>query len=237
MRHQWLTWLKKTNQVLIANREQCCDHSALLPLEEYDYVVCDTELTGLNRRKDEIISIGAVRISSLEIELGNTFHALVRPCRLSPNQATFVHRITPEQLKQAPSIDEVLPAFITFCGGAVLVGHCIGLDLHFLNLAARKHLGGAMANPSVDTMNMARLYKATAARQGKRFVDSPGSLVLDDLTVEFNLPRFKPHDALEDALQTAYLFLYLVKKLQGLEVRTLQDVELLGRRKEEEKLF
>ena len=230
-------WLRNPDPLLVQNEERFKQLDFRLPLSDYDYVVCDTELTGLHKRKDEIISIGAVRISGLQIELCNTFHTLVRPVKLDANQATFVHRITPEQLRGAPCMEEVLPRFVEYCSGALLVGHCISLDLHFLNLAIRKNLGGILTNPSVDTMTMARLYKELAGKKGVRFAGIPGSLVLDDLTTEFKLPRFKPHDALEDALQTAYLFLFLAKKLKGLGVRTLEDIRQLGRKKSEERLF
>lgn len=230
-------WLKKTDALLVQNEERFKQLDSRLPLSDYDYVVCDTELTGLHKRKDEIISIGAVRVSGLQIELCNPFHTLVRPEKLDANQATFVHRITPEQLRGAPRVEEVLPRFVEYCSGALLVGHCISLDLHFLNLAIRKNLGGILTNPCVDTMIMARLYKELAWKNGVRFAGNPGSLVLDDLTAEFKLPRFKPHDALEDALQTAYLFLFLAKKLKSLGVRTLEDVRQLGRKKSEERLF
>lgn len=235
--HSFFRWLRKPDPLLVRNEEQFKRLDSRLPLYDYDYVVCDTELTGLHKRKDEIVSIGAVRISGLQIELCNTFHTLVRPVKLDANQATFVHRITPEQLRKAPCIEEILPQFVEYCTGALVVGHCISLDLHFLNLAIRKNLGGTLPNPSLDTMNMARLYKELAAKKGVRFVGNPGSLVLDDLTTEFKLPRFKPHDALEDALQTAYLFLFLAKKLKSLGVQTLEDVRQLGRKKSEERLF
>ncbi|WP_051305343.1 3'-5' exonuclease [Desulfogranum mediterraneum] len=222
-------WLRRPDQVLVRNREYFSNFDRRQPLAAYDFVVCDTELTGLHKRRDEIISIGAVRISSLQIELSRTFHSLVRPVNIDANQATLVHRITPEQLKQAPLMAEVLPGFIEFCGQGVLVGHFVGLDLHFLNQAAKGLLGGSLASPSVDTMQMVRGYREFAGRQRSGFVDQAGSLVLDDLTREFRLPRFKPHDALEDALQTAYLFIFLAKKLQGLGVRTLQELERLVR--------
>ena len=106
-----LPWPRKKHPALIRNQERFRDFDQGRPLHEYTFVVCDTELTGLNRRRDEIISIGAVRMVDLRIELNQTFHALVRPSlkNIDPNEATFIHRITPEQLRQAPPSEEVLP--------------------------------------------------------------------------------------------------------------------------------
>lgn len=198
-------------------------------LSQYRFVVCDTELTGLNRKKDEIISIGAVRIVNLQIELSQTFHGLVCPKNINPNAATFVHRITPEQLRCAPSINTVLPQFLDFCGDALLVGHFVGIDMYFLNKAASKVLGGTLSNPSVDTMRLARGYKEARLVDHFGKHDYSESYNLDDLSEEFHLPRFKPHDALEDALQTAYLFLFLVKKFKQGGIRTLRELYRSGR--------
>ncbi len=223
-------WFRRLHPVLKVNRGHFVGFSQDKLLGQYDFIVCDTELTGLDRRRDEIISIGAVRVSNLQIELNRTFHCLVRPENIDPNQATLVHRITPEQLKIAPALEEVLPAFVEFCGNALLVGHFVELDLHFLNRASRKILGGVMANPSLDTMQLARGYKESQGLRHLAHSDQASSFVLDDLTAEFNLPRFKPHDALEDALQTAYLFLFLIKKLRQQGGTTLRDLYAAGRR-------
>lgn len=222
-------WLRKKHPALVKNQDLFKDFNQGKLLTEYKFVVCDTELTGLNRRKDEIVSIGAVRIVNLQIELSQTFHGYVRPENIDPNDATFVHRITPEQLRNAASIEEMLPLFLDFCGDALLVGHFVGIDMHFLNKAARKTLGGMLSNPSVDTMRLARGYKKAASVDHFGSCDQSGSYSLDDLSEEFNLPRFKPHDALEDALQTAYLFLFLVKKLKHGGIRTLKELYLAGR--------
>jgi DNA polymerase-3 subunit epsilon len=221
--------LRKIHPALVRNRELFNDFSQGGLLTDYHFVVFDTELTGLNKRKDEIISIGAVRIVNLQIELSQTFHCYVRPKKIDPNEATLVHRITPEQLRHAPPIEEVLPEFLDFCGDALLVGHFVSIDMYFLNKATRRALGGMVSNPSVDTMRLARGFKEAKCVDHFGGCDQSESFNLDDLSEEFNLPRFKPHDALEDALQTAYLFLFLAKKLKHGGIRTLKELYLAGR--------
>ncbi|WP_456387261.1 3'-5' exonuclease [Desulfolithobacter sp.] len=224
-----IPWLRRPHPVIQRNRELFAGFSQARPLAEYTFVVCDTELTGLNRRRDEIISIGAVRIVNLQIELSHTFHAYIRPENIDPNDATLVHRITPEKLVAAPPMEEVLPRFVEFLGDALLVGHFVDMDMHFLGRASRRALGGTLSNPSVDTMRLARGYKEARCRDFYGRCDMSTSYNLDDLSREFNLPLFKPHDALEDALQTAYLFLFLVKKLKDGGIRTLKDLYRSGR--------
>jgi len=221
--------LKTRHPALLRNREQFKNFNQGGSLSDYSFVVCDTELTGLNRRRDEIISIGAVRIVNLQIELSQSFHCYIKPKNIDPNAATFVHRITPEQLLDAPPLEEVLPVFLDFCGDALLVGHFISIDMYFLNKAARRILGGMMSNPSIDTMRLAKGYKEAQCIDHFGGCDQSASYNLDLLSEEFNLPRFKPHDALEDALQTAYLFLFLVKKLKHGGIKTLKELYLAGR--------
>ncbi|WP_339135239.1 MAG: 3'-5' exonuclease [Candidatus Electrothrix sp. GW3-4] len=221
--------LDPPHPVLRRNKEQFLHFNQGAPLTDYSFVVCDTELTGLNKRKDEIISIGAVRIVNLQIELDQTFHRYIRPVHINPNEATLIHRITPEELKRADSAAEVLPDFIEFCDNSLIVGHFVGLDMSFLNKAARQLLGGTLSNPGIDTMRLARRYKDSGKIDHYGHHDHASSYTLDALTKEFGLPLFKPHDALEDALQTAYLFLYLVKKIRDGGIHSLKELYRAGR--------
>jgi len=223
-----LGWIGQPSPLLLKNRSHfdAFDQSRLLT--DYCFVVLDTELTGLSRH-DEIISIGAVRISNLQIELGATFHTLVRPRDLNHNQATFIHQITPEQLREARPIEEVLPEFVEFCGDSLLVGHFLDIDMGYLNRAAKKVLGGPLANPAVDTLRLVKAYKEANQICEYGYYDQAIPYNLDELSAEFNLPLFKPHDALEDAMQCAYLFLFLAKKLGGGQVKTLQQLHQVGR--------
>ncbi len=224
-----LGWFRKQHPVLRLNKNFFKDFNQSSPLSEYTFVVCDTELTGLNRRRDEIISIGAVKIIDLRLELNDTFHQYIRPQNLQHTESTLIHRITPEQLRRMPSIEEVLPRFVSFCADALIVGHFVTLDITFLNRFALEVLGGTLSNPTVDTMRLAKGYKEAAFMESHGHTNLTTSYNLSDLTWEFNLPQFKAHDALEDALQTAYLFLFLVKKMKSGRIRTLKDLYQAGR--------
>lgn len=223
------SWLRKPDQLILDNRAFFSSFNQGRGLSEYDFVVFDTELTGLDRKKDEIVAIGAVHIRDLQIDLSSTFHCYVKPKNLDPTAATLIHRITPEQLKDAPTIEEVLPEFITFTGNSLLVGHYVGLDMSFLNRACQLYLGGTLDNPGVDTMKLARGYKRVLLGHYHDPSITSNSYRLEDLGREFNLPRFDSHDALEDAMQTAYLFLFLIKKFRKGGLSTLKELYQAGR--------
>jgi DNA polymerase-3 subunit epsilon len=138
--------------------------------------------------------------------------ALVRPGIPLPKVSTLIHRITPQAIAQAPPLADVLPGFIDFCRGTLLVGHHVGLDMGFLNRACRKHLGAPLANPCLDTMRMAMLWRERGEPVPTRG-SMPGFPTPCPIWPrKYGLSRFQAHDALGDAMQTAYLFIYLAKK-------------------------
>lgn len=223
------TWFAKPHPLILQNKEAFANFDQSRPLNEYTFVVFDTELTGFDRKRDDIISIGAILIRDLQIELGTTFHTYIRPRSIAHTQATLVHRITPQQLDQAPRLAEVLPAFVEFVGNSLLVGHYVGLDMSFLNAASRKILDGTLSNPGIDTMRMAQGYQRVLLGHFHEESARTVSYKLEDLAKEYQLPLFKPHDALEDAIQTAYLFLYFLKKFRKGGLLTLKDIYQAGR--------
>jgi DNA polymerase III subunit epsilon len=225
----WRRLWPEKHPVLRKNREYFKGFDRDKPIESYEFVSVDTELTGLNPTRDEIVSIGAVRIRNLRIVVGENFFSYVRPSGVMPKGSTLIHRITPEQIKTAPGLETVLPDFVEFCGSSLLVGHFVHLDLNFLNRACRKYLGGTMNNPYLDSMRLARAYND---QQGQPHYDgyNPGAPYnLTRLAEKYHLPLFAKHDALEDALQTAYLFLFLVQRLRQTGSKYLDDFVIAGR--------
>ena len=198
------------------------------PLEDYVYTVLDTELTGLSARKEEIVSIGAVRVRGMAIYPGESYSTLVRPSIPLPKTSTLIHRITPEAIAEAPPLADVLPGLIEFCKGTLIVGHHIGLDMSFLNRACKKNHGQPLANPCLDTMRMAMLWREKRTPSHYEQYNLSISYVLSDLALEFELPGFTAHEALSDALQTAYLFIYLAKKIAGNRPLTLRELFRAG---------
>ena len=201
-----------------------------LPLERYDFVVIDTELTGLDPKKDEIVAIGAVRIREMRLHCGESFYSLVRPIKKLHSDSTLIHRLTPEQLKDARGIDEVLPRFIEFCGEAVIVGHYVGLDLGFLNKAALALLGGAVTTPSLDTLRLAMAHQESVNGPYYDHYQNQAAYNLTALAKTYRLPRFPEHNALNDAFEAAYLFLCLAQKLKKGGAVTLRDFLKAGRK-------
>ncbi len=220
---------KPGHPVLAGSRDYFRRFNQDLSLEGYDFVVLDTELTGLNEKKDEIVSIGAVRIKNLRIDLENNFYTNICPCQEVPKFSTLIHRISPGQAKKSPPIADILPDLLDYVGNSLIIGHNIGMDMVFINRVLKDNLGGILYNPCLDTMRLARIYRE---EQWINYYDQFNlgvSYNLKDLSVEYGLPVFPEHNSLNDAIQTAYLFLFLVHKLKHGNIRTLKDLYMAGR--------
>ena len=146
-----------------------------------------------------------------------------------PKLSTLIHRITPGSISQAPPLEAILPDFIRYFKGALLVGHHVGLDVSFLSRACLRLYGTGPENPCLDTMRLAMIWRERLFENHYDRFNLSVSYNLADLAVEHGLPRFPAHNALADAMQTAYLFLFLVKKLRKSGLRTLKELYLSGR--------
>ena len=83
-----------------------------LPIPELRFTVLDTELTGLDTRRDDIIAIGALHMQGSRIELGNAFQELVKPTAVLDGRTVVIHGITPSELEARPAIGGVLALWL-----------------------------------------------------------------------------------------------------------------------------
>lgn len=221
------SWMNRAlgpkHPVLRQNKKYFQRFNQRRPVQEYDLVCFDTELTGLDMRQDEIVAIGAVRIREMRIVVGDNFFSYVHPQRDLPKNSTLIHRITPQVIEKAPAPEEILPDFVEFCAGALLIGHAVQIDMAFLNKALRKHLGGIMRNPCMDSLGLAQAHFEYKRRENQGPLGTMATFNLSYLAHLYELPLFEPHDALEDAMQAAYLTLFLVEELKRLGYVTLKD--------------
>lgn len=115
-----------------------------------DYTVIDTETTGLSAQRDYIVEISALKIRDEHIV--DRFTSLVNPQIAIPKSATDIHGITDQMVANQPTIDKVLPAFLDFIEGEILLGHNIPYDLRMIN----SYLAENINHQLVDTMLVAR---------------------------------------------------------------------------------
>ena len=191
------------------------------------FVVMDTELTGLEPRKDAIISIGALRMRGIEIEVGGSFQVLVRPNVELGNESVLIHGITHSQVADQPPLDIALSAFQDYLKDEpILVGYCLALDLAFLERGFRKCFNRPFRPPAVDTLSLYAWLKRR--HEHPAFSLPPGSLTLFGLSKAFGVPVERGHNALADAYMTAQLFQRLLGLATPLGLESLQDLLRVG---------
>jgi DNA polymerase-3 subunit epsilon len=202
----------------------------LTPIQDATYVVFDTELTGLKPKKDSIVSIGAVRMRGRSIAVGETFYRLVEPRTTLTGKSVVVHGITPTEAAAWPDIDRLLPEFLEFCKGAVLVGHVVSIDLAFLNSDMKRLYGQPLTHLAVDTF---ALYRWLSGRERNvcAYYDgsSEDSASLFQLAAYYGISPGEAHNALSDAYVTAQLFQRFLGRLEEQGVRTVRDLIRIGR--------
>lgn len=185
------------------------------PLFDTVFCVLDLETTGGSPAGSEITEVGAVKVRGGEI-LG-TFHTLVNPRSPIPPFITVLTGITQAMVVEAPTIDRVLPSFLEFCRGTVLVGHNLRFDLGFIETACRRLGYPIPPNRRVDTLGLARRLVRRDVR----------NLRLATLAAHFRSPIPPRHRALDDALATLHVFWGLLELAGGLGVTALEDLLLL----------
>jgi DNA polymerase III subunit epsilon len=188
------------------------DDPGALSLRETTFVVVDLETTGAAPDGGGITEIGAVKVCGGE-ELG-VLATLVNPGTPIPPFITVLTGITQAMLAPAPPIEEVLPSFLEFIHGAVLVAHNAAYDVGFLKAACARH-GYPWPQPRVlDTVTLARRALVR---------DEVPNHKLGTLATYFRTPRQPSHRALADAEATVDVLHALIGRLGSYKVHTLGD--------------
>ena len=170
------------------------------------FVVLDSETTGLDPRKDRLITIGAVAVIGAEIHLDDEFDALLEVSYNS--SAVTVHGVTRQESLSGVAEPEALERFLGYLKDGVIVGHHIGYDVATLNAGYQRHWGFSLQNRSLDTMDLALNLERDGAFPGS---DAFSDFSLDGLCSLFGVIPHDRHTASGDAFMTAQVFLRLLR--------------------------
>ena len=184
------------------------------PLAEIPYVVFDTETTGLEPTRDELVQIAAVRVVNGRLVAGEAMDTLVDPGRRIPAQASRVHGITDDQVVGAPPIPDAVARLHGFAQDAVLVAHNAPFDLGFLK-RQEAAIGARFDHPVLDTVLLSAVLFGTNEAHN---LDA----LCQRLSIEIAAER--RHTALGDAEATAAALCAMIPMLQGRGFVTLREV-------------
>jgi DNA polymerase III subunit epsilon len=171
-------------------------------LPEGVFVAFDTETTGLDSETGRVAEIGAVKFTK-DCVLAE-FGELVDPRMPMPAEASAVNGISDAMLSGKPTASEILPRFLEFVNGSVLIAHNAPFDVGFIDAELRRLGLSRLVNPTVDTRLLAR-----AAFPGR------AAYHLQTLAEDFGLPVLEAHRALDDARVCMRLFFLCVQRIES----------------------
>ncbi|MFA6788098.1 MAG: 3'-5' exonuclease [Arcobacteraceae bacterium] len=168
-----------------------------------EYVCLDCETTGLNPRKDEILSIGAVIIKENKILMSKTLNIFVKPSKNVNEASIKIHQIRPIDLEDAVTPQEAIFELLEFIGNRPVVGYYVKFDMAMINKYTKQLLGIKLPNRTIEVSSM--YYRTRPKNSEYQFID----LKFDTIMKTLNIPELGKHDALNDAIMTSMMFLKL----------------------------
>lgn len=168
-----------------------------------EVVVFDTETTGLNTKKDAVLSIGAVKVKGDRILTSQSFEVFLKPTHEISVESIKIHHIRPCDLEQALEPLDGVKKFLDFIGNRPLVGYYLEFDMAMMNRLIKPWLGVTLPNRQIEVSGLYFDKKIELIPQGN--VDLRFDTILRDLKI----PRMGQHNALNDAIMTAMVYIKL----------------------------
>lgn len=188
--------------------------------ENFRFACIDTESTGLDPKRDRLISMAGVGLCNGEICIWDQF-SLVLPVDYNTSSVT-VHGITREAaVARGVEEPEALARFLDWLSDGIIAGHHIQHDLTLMNLASQRHYQFGLRNLAVDTMEA-----FLAVREAGGFPRSPDpeGYSLDALCRFFRIVPHDRHTAHGDAFLTAQILLRILKEAGKLSMWNMKDL-------------
>ena len=183
------------------------DHSYLFLFEpgpSDEFIALDCETTGLNPRVDDIITIAAVKIRGNRILTSERFEAIVRPDKKPTSDSIKVHQLRAQDVESGALMFRVLPDLLRFIGGRPIIGYYIDFDMRMLDKYILRQIQTKLPNPRIEVSEM---YYAC------KYKGAPPNTVYDlrftSILADLGIPNLEQHDALNDTIMTAMLYLQL----------------------------
>jgi DNA polymerase-3 subunit epsilon len=196
-----------------------------MPWRAASYCAVDLELSGLDPKRDEIVSFGAIPIEDGRVQLSAAVHGRVRPLRTMSEAAIRVHGMRAADLAAAPPLDVAIDPLLAIMAGRIPVVHVAAIERGFLRPALRRQ-GVRLRGPMIDTSVLGLIW--LHERDGH----APRRTSLTELAAALGLPAHHPHDAVGDALTTAQAFVALATHLDARQAESVRSLVSAGRRLE-----
>jgi DNA polymerase-3 subunit epsilon len=169
-----------------------------------EVLVLDCETTGLNPRIDEVIAVAAIVIRGNRIVTSEAYKALIRADRVPTSESIKVHRLRARDVAGGRPVHEVLPELLRFIGGRPIVGYYVDFDVRMLDKYVLRYIESKLPNRRIE---VSEIYYAL------KYGGAPPGTVLDlrfqSILADLGIPSLEQHDAFNDALMTAMMYVQL----------------------------
>ena len=190
------------------------------PIPEVRFVVLDTETTGLDHKRDQVVSFAAVRVRGDVIAVGEAVDWRVRTALPSTGASIIVHGVLNAELEAGLPAERFAERLTDYVGADVIVGYRPGFDMAILNRLVRAQAGGRLDNPTLDVFELG-MRVDYPLKPG--FVN-PEPYSFDALCARYGLDTPERHTAIGDAYTTALLLVKLLHRLREAGNETLGDL-------------
>ena len=165
------------------------------------YVVLSTETTGLNPKKDVILSFGAIGVVDDVVRIRDNFEVVILQYKYLHDNGLSNEFLIESKLSKLAE-PQAIQALVEYIGNAVLVGHRIHFDIEMINDVLEKMECGKLKNEALDVEIM-----------HQKLMDITKSFSLEDLIKQYKLPLNERNSASDDAYSIALLFVKLKARL------------------------
>ena len=179
-----------------------------------EWVALDCETTGLDVRRDRIVSIGAVRIVGNRLLTSQRLELLLRPDKAPSAASVRVHRLRERDLAQGLDAEQAMRRLLRFVGSRPLVGYYLEFDVAMLNREIWPMLGVRLPQRKIEVSALYHDWKSRALPPHERGI-RPIDLRFASLMADLGLPLREAHDATNDAVMAGLAFVKL-RALLGL---------------------
>ena len=189
------------------------------PASELRLLAIDIETTGLDPRRDTMLSVGHLPVDGETIVLGGAVHRVLA-ADAEVGQSAIFHGITDDEVAAGTPVGDAVAGVLGALAGRVLLAHFAMIEVGFLSRACEKLYGAPLVTPVVDTLVLHdRLINRGFDDEAKA-----GELRLWAARARYGLPRYPAHGALTDALACAELYLGHVSELSEGQPQTLKSL-------------
>lgn len=204
---------KISNGITQKQEKDTVNNNSNTPIIDLDteYCVLDIETTGVSFRTEKITEIAVAKIRNGEKVA--EFSTFVNPEIPIPEHIVKITNITDDMVKDAETIDKVMPKFLEFVGSDVLVAHNAGFDIGFLRYNA-ENLGLKLENIYIDTLSLSRALFTD-------FKKHKLGIIAEKLGIQVDVA----HRALDDVITLIKVFNIMIEKLKEMDVKTINEIE------------